>query len=134
MKNRTDDEARRLTGEKSAGEILLSYGIALAFAAVAALAALAGRETIEAIACRIVLPMKLEANQYSGFLRLSTIGGLGLMALLWLGAFLIVWHRVERAESMRARLKVGACWTAGATLLCLAFALIQFAVAGDWPF
>lgn len=133
LKKHLDEETRKLMGEKSAAETLLSYLIALLYAATAAVAAMAGREMIEAVARKIVFGMKLEANQYSGIMRLSTICGLGLMMIPWLGTFLIVWHRVERADSMRGRFMTGARWVAGAAVLYLIFAVTQLAVAGYWP-
>ncbi len=133
MKKNFDEETRKLMGEKRAAETLLSYLVALLYAAVAAVAAMAGREMIEAVARKIVFGMELQTNQYSGFMRISTIGGMGLMVILWLGTFLIVWHRVERADSMRGRLLTGTRWIAGAAVLYLIFAVTQLAVAGYWP-
>ena len=133
MKKYLDEETRKLMGEKSVAETLLSYLVALLYAAMAAVAAMAGREMIEAVARKMVSGMELEVNQYSGIMRISTIGGLALMVILWLGTFLIVWHRVERADSIRGRLLTGACWIVGAAVLYLIFAVTQLAVAGYWP-
>ncbi len=134
MKKALDEETRKLMGEKSTGEILLSYGIALMYAAVAAFAAVAGRALIDAVARKIVFQMTLEVNQVSGFLRLATIVGMALMVLVWIVSFLIVWHRVEHADSARAKLLIGARWGSGAAVLLIAFAVIQRIVAGYWPF
>jgi hypothetical protein len=133
LKKDLDAETRKLMGEKSVAETLLSYLVALLYAAMAAVAAMAGREMIEAVARKMVSGMELEVNQYSGIMRISTIGGLALMVILWLGTFLIVWHRVERADSMRGRLLAGARWIVGAVVLYLIFAVTQLAVAGYWP-
>ncbi len=85
------------------------------------------------VSAKIIYAMHLEVNQYGGLYRTSAIAGAAVMVLAWLTTFFVVWHRIGRAETREARVRIGFRWTMGAAGMYLVFALIEWAVIGSWP-
>lgn len=128
-----DNDLKRLMERDSLRTTVLSYLLTLVYAAVSAVTAMAGREMIETIALKLIFSQELQSVQYGGFRRISQITALVLMVGLWLTSFMVVWHRIEREDTLKRRLWIGAVWIASAVVGYLVFGLIQLAVVGYWP-
>lgn len=128
-----DNDLKRLMERDSLRTTVLSYLMTLVYAAVSAVTAMAGREMIETIALKLIFSQELQSVQYGGFRRISQITALVLMVGLWLTSFMVVWHRIEREDTLKRRLWIGAVWIASAVVGYLVFGLIQLAVVGYWP-
>ncbi len=133
MKKTADEEIRRMLEKDSPKATLASFGIALIYGAVAAVAGMAGREMIEGVAAKAIYGMKLQVNQYGGYYKTAAIAGAAAMVLAWLGTFLWVWHAAGRGETVRERVRIGLLWTLGAAAAYLLFAVIELAAVGVWP-
>lgn len=135
MTDQTDQDLKKLMDENSVKTTVLSYLMTLVFAAVSALAAMAGREMLERLIREFVYSgtAELQVNQKSGLLHLSTIIGFAIMAGVWLAAFMIVWNKTEKAGTLKKRVKVNAIWIGVAAGCFLLFFLVTFVVTGQWP-
>lgn len=133
MKKVEDAELRRLMEQDSIKNTVISYLLTIGYAVVAAFACMAMREMLETVVMKFVYGAALETNQYAGIRRITQIVAIALMVGSWALTFMLVWHKTEKAEGMKARVKVGACWIACAAAAFCVFGLIQLAVVGYWP-
>lgn len=133
MKKVEDAELRRLMDQNSIKSTVISYLLTIAYAVVAAFACMAMREMLESVAMKIIYGSQLETNQYIGFKRIAQIVAIALMVGSWALTFMVVWHKIEKADGLRARLKTGVYWIIGAAVAFCVFGLIQLAVVGYWP-
>ena len=129
-----DQDLKKLMDENSIKTTVISYLMTLIFAAVSAVAAMAGREMIERLMRHFVFGgyAALQVNQTTGLRHLSTIIGLAAMVGLWLAAFMIVWSKTEKAGTLKRRVKVNLVWIAVAAACFIAFTLITYFVTGQW--
>lgn len=133
MKRVEDAELRRLMERDSLKNTVISYVVTIIYAVVAAFACMAMREMLETVAMKVVYAMEMEAVQYGGFKRIAQIAALILMVAVWALTFMVVWHKIEKADSIKKRVKIGVCWTVGAAAAFCVFGLIQLAAVGYWP-
>ena len=115
-----NDELRRMMDENSAKTTVLSYVMTLVYAVAETFACMAGREMIESIAIKII---------YS----IVQITAIVLMVGIWMSTFMVVWHKIEKAGSLKNRVKVGAVCIGIALAAYLVFCLVQLAAVGYWP-
>ena len=134
-KRENDAVIQRLMDQNSIRTTVISYLLTVVYAVVAAIAAMAMREMIETVATKIIAMMadSLSVNQPGGIRRLVQIRAIVLMVALWSLTFMLGWHKVEKSEGRKARLKTGLIWIAGAIALYLVFGLVQYFVVGYWP-
>lgn len=129
-----DQDLKKLMDENSIKTTVISYLMTLVFAAVSAITAMAGREMIERIMRDFVFSgnAELQVNQTTGLRHLSTIVGLGIMVGAWLAAFMIVWHRTEKAGTLKKRVKINLIWIGAAAGCFLVFLLATYFFTGQW--
>jgi small-conductance mechanosensitive channel len=134
MKQPMDQDLKTLMDEQSIKTTVISYLMTLVFAAVSAVAAMGGREMIERLMRAFIIKnaSELQVSQGTGLSHLSTITGLVLMVSIWLGAFMVVWSRTEKAGTLKKRVKVNAIWIGGAACCFLVFLLVTYFVTGQW--
>lgn len=134
MTDPADQDLKKLMDENSIKTTVISYLMTLIFAAVSAVAAMAGREMIERLMREFLFngSTDLQVNQTTGLRHLSTIIGLVVMVGLWLAAFMIVWGRTEKAGTLKKRVKVNAIWIGAAAGCFLVFLLVTYFATGNW--
>lgn len=134
MTDPADQDLKKLMDENSIKTTVISYLMTLIFAAVSAVAAMAGREMIERLMREFLFngSTDLQVNQTTGLRHLSTIIGLVIMVGLWLAAFMIVWGRTEKAGTLKKRVKVNAIWIGAAAGCFLVFLLVTYFATGNW--
>ena len=134
MTDPVDQDLKKLMDENSIKTTVISYLMTLIFASVSAFTAMAGREMIERLIREFVFSgsADLQANQTTGLRHLSTIVGLVIMVSLWLAAFMIVWHRTEKAGTLKKRIKVNAICIGAAAGCFLVFLFVTYFVTGNW--
>lgn len=128
-----DADLRRLMEKDSIKSTVISYLLTIAYAVAAAFACMALREMIETVGMKIIYCFELEAAQYLGFKRIFNIVGLVLMVAVWALTFMITWHRIEKADGMKERIRRGLSWIVAAAAAFAVFGLIQLVVVGYWP-
>lgn len=133
MNKPVDADVRKMMEENSIRTTVVSYLMTLVYAVAGALAAMAGREMIEKIAMKLIYTQEMEVSQYSGFRRISQISALVLMIGLWITSFMLAWHKIEKAGSLKKRIQIGLCWIIGALALYAIFGVVQYLVVGFWP-
>ncbi len=129
-----DQDLKKLMDQNSIKTTVISYLMTLVFAAVSAVTAMAGREMVERLMREYLFSgsVDLQVNQTTGLRHLSTIVGLAVMVGLWLAAFMIVWNRTEKAETLKKRVKVNAIWIGAAAGCFLIFLLVTYFATGQW--
>ena len=134
-KKENDAVLQRLMDQNSIKTTVISYLLTVVYAVVAAFAAMALREMIETVATKIIAMAadSLSVNQPGGIRRLVQISAIVLMVALWSLTFMLVWHKEEKSEGLKARLKTGLIWIAGAIACYLVFGMVQYFVVGYWP-
>ena len=133
MKKVEDADLRRLMEKDSIKNTVAAYLMTILYAVVAAFACMALREMIETVSLKIVYSFELEAAQYHGFKRISQIVAIVLMIASWALTFMIAWHKIEKAEGIKEKIKQGVIWAVGAAVMFCVFGLIQLVVVGYWP-
>ena len=119
--------------KESPKNIFVSFVLSMAFGVAAGLAAIAYSETLLNLCFKVIYSLDVEnTTQYTGFRRLSQIISLGSMLLFWVVAFMIVWHKIEKAPSMEKRVKYGLVSIAIALALFGVFELICYFMNGSW--
>ena len=127
-------ELRRMMDENSAKTTVLSYVMTLVYAVAEPFACMAGREMIESIAIKIIYSMNMiNVSMYGGWKRIVQITAIVLMVGIWMSTFMVVWHKIEKAGSLKNRVKVGAVCIGIALAAYLVFCLVQLAAVGYWP-
>lgn len=134
MAMRKDDrEIHKLIEKESPKNIIVSFVLAMGFGVAAGLAAMAFREMFETSAISLIYSADLEAAQYSGVKRVAQIVAIVIMLTSWVISFMVVWHKIEKADSMKKRIKFGVIGILVALALFALFGLIQYLVVGYWP-
>lgn len=136
MNKAYDADTRKVIKDGSAGNLILSFLMTLAYAATSAVAAMAGREMIEKVSLKIItanIDELTNLSQFTGFRRISQISAIVLMIGLWLCTFMVVWHKLERCETMRSRVKLAALWIGGSVVAFFVFALTLYFTGCGWP-
>lgn len=129
-----DKEIRRLLEKESPKNIVVSFVLAMVFGVTAGLAAMAFREMFETTAIQIIYSATLDnIAQYGGLKRIAQIVAIFIMLCGWVISFMVVWHKIEKAPSMAARIKFGVIAIAISIALFLIFSLVQYLVVGYWP-
>ena len=100
--NKQNKEIRDLIEKETPKNIVVSFVLAMLFGVAAGLAAIAYGEVILNFALRIIYSSELAAAQYVGFKRISQITSLTTMLMGWVIAFMIVWHKIEKKQSMHS--------------------------------
>ena len=124
MKNNYDDEINMLIRRESASRQLAAFLLAAAFGCVSGAAAMKLRGFALLLARLLIYSKELEVNQYRGFVNMSEIGTIAVLAALWLIIVLAVWHRIDKTDCLRDRLKICAAWSAGAAAVCCIFHIV----------
>lgn len=129
-----DKEIHRLLEKESPQNIVVSFVLAMAFGITAGLAAMAFREMFQTCATVIIYSSELSnVAQYNGLDNIAKIAALLIMLCGWVISFMVVWHKIEKAPSMKARIKFGVIAIAISVALFLVFGLIQYLAVGYWP-
>ena len=119
--------------KESPKNIFVSFVLSMAFGIAAGLAAIAYSETLLNLCFNLIYSLDVEnTTQYTGFRRLSQITSLGSMLLFWIIAFMIVWHKIEKAPSMKKRVRFGVTAIIVALALFGIFELVGYSVIGTW--
>lgn len=128
-----NDDVRKLMDENSVKTTVLSYLMTILYGVIAAISAMAGREMLETVAIKIIYGQDLEVSQYGGLKRIAQISAVVIFVLAWMLSFMVVWHKIERAGTLRQRVKVALVWIACAIALYALFGLVQYLFVGYWP-
>ena len=97
------------------GEMLASFGLACLFGLAGLPAVLESKDIIPLVMTKIF------SVKY-GF-RLFTIGTISIMAIAWLSLFLVLWNKLEKAETYKQRFVMTLKWSAIALGVFLVFIL-----------
>ena len=130
--NKQNKEIRDLIEKETPKNIVVSFVLAMLFGVAAGLAAIAYGEVILNFALRVIYSNDLEAAQYVGFKRISQITSLTTMLMGWVIAFMIVWHKIEKKQSMHDRIRYGVIAIIVALGLFGIFEVINYFAIGDW--
>lgn len=130
--NKQNKEIRDLIEKETPKNIVVSFVLAMLFGVAAGLAAIAYGEVILNFALRIIYSSDLEAAQYVGFKRICQIVSLTTMLMGWVIAFMIVWHKIEKKQSMQERIKYGVVAIVVALGLFGIFEVVNYLVIGEW--
>lgn len=130
--NKQNKEIRDLIEKETPKNIVVSFVLAMLFGVAAGLAAIAYGEVILNFALRIIYSSELAAAQYVGFKRISQITSLTTMLMGWVVAFMIVWHKIEKKQSMHGRIRYGVIAIVVALGLFGIFEVINYFAMGDW--
>ena len=128
-----NDDVRKLMDENSVKTTVLSYLMTILYGVIAAISAMAGREMLETVAIKLIYGQSLEIVQYGGLKRIAQISAVVIFVLAWMLSFMIVWHRIERAGTLKQRVRVALIWIAGAVVLYALFGVVQYLFVGYWP-
>ena len=128
-----NDDVRKLMDENSVKTTVLSYLMTILYGVIAAISAMAGREMLETVAIKIIYGQDLEVSQYGGLKRIAQISAVVIFVLAWMLSFMVVWHKIERADCLKERIRLGVKWIAGAIVLFAVCAVLQYFVVGYWP-
>ena len=86
------------------------------------------------VAIKIIYSMNMiNVSMYGGWKRIVQITAIVLMVGIWMSTFMVVWHKIEKAGSLKRRMKVGAFCIGIALAAYLVFCLVQLAAVGYWP-
>ena len=134
--SRQDQEIRDMIEKETPKNIVVSFVLAITFGVAAGLAAIAFREMCQHLTNAIIgklLEMDLlSASQPGGIRNLSSITFLAVMLLGWVISFMIVWHKIEKAPSMKKRVRFGVTAIIVALALFGIFELVGYSVIGTW--
>lgn len=130
--DKQNKELRDLMEKETPKNIVVSFVLAMLFGVAAGLAAIAYGEVILNFALRVIYSSDLEAAQYVGFKRISQIVSLTTMLMGWVIAFMVVWHKIEKKQSMRERIKYGITAIVIAVALFGIFEVVNYFAMGDW--
>ena len=134
MAMRKDDrEIQKLIEKESPKNIVVSFVLAMVFGVAAGLAAMAFREMFETAAMKLIYAADLESTQYGGLKRIAQIVAIVIMLTSWVISFMVVWHKIEKAPSMKARIKFGVIAIVICVALFAVFGTVQYLVVGYWP-
>lgn len=134
MAMRKDDrEIQKLIEKESPKNIVVSFVLAMAFGVAAGLAAMAFREMFETCAIKLIYSADLQSAQYGGLKRIAQIVAIVIMLTSWVISFMVVWHKIEKAPSMKDRIKFGVIAIAVCVALFAVFGLVQYLAVGYWP-
>lgn len=136
MTRQEDKDMRDMMEEESPKKIIVSFVLSMVFGVAAALAAVAFREVLQHLTNYVLtLPSvlkSLNASQPQGIKNLSSISGLVIMLLGWVIAFLTVWHKIEKAPTMKKRVRFGLAAIIVALALFGLFEVCGYAINGSW--
>ena len=131
-----DKEIRDMIEKETPKNIVVSFVLAITFGVVAGLAAMGFREMCQHLTNKLIAMLLaadvLNASQPQGIRNLSSITGLAIMLLGWVIAFMVVWHKIEKAPSMKNRVRFGVTAIVVALALFGVFELVGYAVSGSW--
>lgn len=134
--SKKDREIRDMIEKETPKNIVASFVLAISFGVAAGLAAMAFREMGQHLTNKVIAMMLeadiLNAAQPGGIRNLSSIVFLAIMLLGWVISFMIVWHKIEKAPSMKKRVRFGVIAIAVALVLFGIFELVGYAVTGSW--
>ena len=128
-----DKEIRDLIEKESPKNIVVSFILAMVFGVAAGLAAMAFREMFETAAIRLIYSADLGTAQYGGLKRIAQIVAIVIMLTGWVISFMVVWHKIEKAPSMKERIRFGVIAILVSVALFMLFGLVQYLVVGYWP-
>ena len=134
--SKQDKELHDMLEKETPKNIVVSFVLAISFGVAAGLAAIAFREMCQhltnALIGKLLELELLTAAQPGGIRNLSSIVFLAIMLLSWVISFMVVWHKIERAPSMKNRVKFGVTAIIVALVLFGIFELVGYAVIGSW--
>ena len=134
--SKQDQEIRDMIEKETPKNIVVSFVLAITFGVSAGLAAIAFREMCQHVTNKIIAIMleadMLNASQPGGIRNLSSITFLAIMLLGWVISFMVVWHKIEKASSMKKRVRFGITAIIVALVLFGIFELVGYAIIGSW--
>ena len=134
--SKQDQEIRDMIEKETPKNIVVSFVLAITFGVVAGLAAMGFREMCQHLTNKVIAMMLeadlLNASQPGGIRNLSSITFLAIMLLGWVISFMVVWHKIEKAPSMKKRVRFGVASIIVALALFGIFELVGYAIIGEW--
>lgn len=134
--SKQDQEIRDMIEKETPKNIVVSFVLAITFGVSAGLAAIGFREMCQHLTNKVIAILLeadvLNASQPGGIRNLSSITFLAIMLLGWVISFMIVWHKIEKAPSMKKRVRFGVTSIIIALALFGIFELVGYLVIGEW--
>lgn len=134
--SKQDQQIRDMLDKETPKNIVVSFVLAITFGVAAGLAAIAFREMCQHLTNKVIAMMLaaelLSASQPGGIRNLSSIVFLAVMLLGWVISFMVVWHKIEKAPTMKNRVRFGIIAIIVALALFGIFELVGYTVTGSW--
>lgn len=77
--------------------------------------------------------MELKAAQYGGWIQTVDVAAAVTLAVMWLAAFMLSWHRIGKCENAVHMLKTCGAWSLAAAVLYAVIGVSGAALNGSWP-